>query len=149
MCFTKLNYTSYIKISNNKNIRFVLKMSNATNNPTTISIDNFTLTITENAYTKLTSVLLKKDKPTYFRLKISSGGCSGFSTMFALDENYDNQEDLLLDFGNNVKIIIHKQVAELIGTAELHYKQDLLNSYFALNVAAAKESCSCGSSFGL
>lgn len=119
------------------------------NNSKTLSVNNFNLTVTEPAYNKLATVLAKKDTETYFRIKITSGGCSGFSTVFELDTQYNQQEDLMLNFGNKIKIIVHQQVAELIGTAELTYKQDLLTSYFALTVAEAKDGCSCGSSFSL
>ena len=109
--------------------------------------NTFKLSISENALSKISSVL--KDKPvgSFFRIDITSGGCSGFSTSFRIDSDISD-EDIIIN-QNGIKVAIHKELAHLIGEAELKYNQDILSSYFNLDVKTATAKCSCGASFGL
>ncbi len=110
-------------------------------------IDGFDLEITENAFKKLKDVFSKKMPDYFFRINITSGGCSGFMTTFVVD-NQKQEDDLYLNY-ESITIAINKNVAFLIGTAKLHFSSNILTSYFALDVAVAQDKCSCGSSFSL
>ncbi len=109
--------------------------------------NNFKITLSNSAVEKLKEILSKKDKGTFLRIVISSGGCSGFSTSFKLDKTYD-EDDVELNQGN-VKVVINKMIAEFIKDAELNYIESNFSSFFRLDVKQAKENCSCGSSFNI
>ncbi|MFL1780995.1 Iron-sulfur cluster insertion protein ErpA [Candidatus Hepatincolaceae symbiont of Richtersius coronifer] len=108
---------------------------------------NFKLSVSAAALSKISEVLKSKSEATFFRIEIKSGGCSGFSTSFKIDDNLQ-EEDLIIK-QEGVKIVINNSLAEFIQTAELHFTKDILSSYFQLNVTTATGTCSCGSSFSV
>ena len=108
---------------------------------------NFKLMVDKSAKDKIVSVLKTKDSSWFFRIDVSAGGCSGFSSTFKMDNVLD-EEDIIIEDGG-AKVVINKQLAELIGEAELKYQTDILSSFFNLDVKSAKSKCSCGTSFSL
>ena len=44
-------------------------------------------------------------KRKYFRVYVTGGGCSGFQYGFKFDE-FDSDEDSLLDFENGIKVLL-------------------------------------------
>ncbi len=108
---------------------------------------NFKLIIDKAAIEKIVSVLKTKESHYFFRIDISAGGCSGFSSTFRID-NEISEEDIIIE-DSGAKVVINKQLAELIEDAELKYHTDILSSYFNLDVKTAKSKCSCGTSFSL
>ena len=108
---------------------------------------SFNLKINQTAIDKIKSVVKNHTSDTFLRIEISSGGCSGFNTSFKLD-NIILEDDLIIQ-KDNIKIVINKNIADLIQDAELNFNSSIMNSYFSLDVKIAKDKCSCGSSFGL
>ena len=60
--------------------------------------------VTKDALNRL-SLLKEYEKGKYFRVYVTGGGCSGFQCGFKFDE-FDRDEDSLLDFDGGVSIIL-------------------------------------------
>ena len=80
-------------------------------------------------------------------LSVKGGGCSGFQYEFSID--VAKQPDDCVFTSHDVEIVIDAMSLELVDTAELDYKQDLMGSYFAVNNPNATASCGCGTSFSV
>ena len=50
---------------------------------------------------------------------------------------------------NGVKVVVDGVSLDLVGGSELNYVDDLVGSYFSLNIPNATATCGCGSSFAV
>ena len=106
---------------------------------------NFGLTV--SAAARITKMLSDEPKGSFFRVAVLGGGCSGFQYEFSIDAT--KQPDDGVFFALGVEVVIDTMSLELVDTAELDYKQDLMGSYFAVNNPNATASCGCGTSFSV
>ena len=106
---------------------------------------NFGLTV--SAAARITKMLSDEPKGSFFRVAVLGGGCSGFQYEFSIDAT--KQPDDCVFSAHDVEIVIDAMSLELVDTAELDYKQDLMGSYFAVNNPNATASCGCGTSFSV
>ena len=106
---------------------------------------NFSLT--GSAAERINLMLLDEPDGSFFRVAVLGGGCSGFQYDFSIDDT--KQADDCVFVSHSVEVVIDQMSLELIDTAELDYKQDLMGSYFAVNNPNATASCGCGTSFSV
>ena len=103
--------------------------------------------LTGAAAKRIKSMLLDEPEGSFFRVAVLGGGCSGFQYDFSIDGT--KQADDCIFVSHGVEVVIDEMSLELIDTAELDYKQDLMGSYFAVNNPNATASCGCGTSFSV
>ena len=103
--------------------------------------------LTGSAAERIKSMLLDEPDGSFFRVAVLGGGCSGFQYDFSIDGA--KQADDCVFVLHDVEVVIDEMSLELIDTAELDYKQDLMGSYFAVNNPNATASCGCGTSFSV
>ena len=103
--------------------------------------------LTASAAKRIKSMLLDEPDGNFFRVAVLGGGCSGFQYDFSIDGT--KQADDCVFVSHGVEVVIDQMSLELIDTAELDYKQDLMGSYFAINNPNATASCGCGTSFSV
>ena len=103
--------------------------------------------LTASAAERITSMLLDEPDGSFFRVAVLGGGCSGFQYDFSID--HTKQADDCVFVSHGVAVVIDEMSLELVDTAELDYKQDLMGSYFAVNNPNATASCGCGTSFSV
>ena len=103
--------------------------------------------LTVSAATRITKMLADEPDGSFFRVAVLGGGCSGFQYDFSIDDT--KQPDDCVFTAHDVEIVIDAISLELVDTAELDYKQDLMGSYFAVNNPNATASCGCGTSFSV
>ena len=103
--------------------------------------------LTVSAATRIKRMLSDEPDGSFFRVAVLGGGCSGFQYDFSIDVT--KQPDDCLFTAYDVEIVIDAMSLELVDTAELDYKQDLMGSYFAVNNPNATASCGCGTSFSV
>lgn len=86
------------------------------------------------------------------RLKVNSGGCSGFEYEFTLlptDEEL-SPEDLVLEHEEGVRLVVDKTSNLLLDACEIEYKLEMIRSAFQVGKnKLADQNCSCGSSFSV
>ena len=91
--------------------------------------------------------LQEKEKPSFLRIAIKEGGCSGFSYKLDFD-THKGEKDRLLE-SKGVKILVDsKSLLYLMGMV-LDFDGGLNGKGFTFSNPNAKKSCGCGFSFGV
>lgn len=105
------------------------------------------ITLTDTAASKVKELLeAEGDEDLALRVAVRPGGCSGFSyEMFFDGERADS--DAEESFGDNVKVVVDEQSAQLLVGATLDYKDGLDQSGFSISNPNASRTCGCGQSF--
>ena len=103
--------------------------------------------LTESAAARIAEMLTDEPDGSFFRVAVLGGGCSGFQYDFSIDSKRQSDDCIFTSHG--VEVVIDEMSLELVDTAELDYKQDLMGSYFAVNNPNATASCGCGTSFSV
>ena len=103
--------------------------------------------LTVSAAAQITKLLVDEPDGSFFRVAVLGGGCSGFQYDFSIDVTKQPGDRVFTE--HDVEIVIDALSLELVDTAELDYKQDLMGSYFAVNNPNATASCGCGTSFSV
>ena len=103
--------------------------------------------MTENAAERIAAMLEDEKRGSFFRVAVLGGGCSGFQYDFSIDTN--RQTDDRVFTSHDVEVVIDNMSLELVDTAVLDYKQDLMGSYFSVDNPNATASCGCGTSFSV
>ena len=103
--------------------------------------------LTVSAAARITKMLADEPDGSFFRVAVLGGGCSGFQYDFSIDVT--KKPDDCVFTAHDVEIVVDAISLELVDTAELDYKQDLMGSYFAVNNPNATASCGCGTSFSV
>tara|TARA_B110001450_G_C17200710_1_gene311264 strand:- start:31 stop:348 length:318 start_codon:yes stop_codon:yes gene_type:complete len=98
---------------------------------------------TDKALKQINTLLIKKDKGSFFRIAIKGGGCSGFQYEFTFDQSKAEDD---LNFEN---ILIDKASADLLKGSEVDYVSELIGEQFKITNPQTKSSCGCGVSFSL
>jgi iron-sulfur cluster insertion protein len=107
-----------------------------------------TIDITPAAKNRIEHLNQTENLP-YFRIRIDSGGCSGFQYHFEFDAHKSNTDDVEIDCVESVSILIDKISLGLIEKSTLDFFEDLAGSAFVLKNPNAASSCGCGNSFSL
>lgn len=102
------------------------------------------ITITEAALIQIKKILEKEDPALRLRIFVQSGGCSGFSYGFTVDE--PQSEDIQIE-QDGVGILIDSTSAQHLEGVTINYKKDLMSSQFVIENPNAKSQCGCGKSF--
>ncbi len=109
---------------------------------------NDIVTLTDNAAKRIGEMQETEKNPRLMlRLRVDSGGCSGFSYVFDFDDN-QTADDLV--FEHNGKILVIDPVSlELVKGSQIDYVQEMIGAYFAVKNPNAASGCGCGVSFSL
>ncbi len=84
---------------------------------------------------------------TYLRVGIKGGGCSGFTYTLDIANKKDEFDE---EFeSNGVKLICDMKSYLYLNGTVIDFNDDLLNRGFVFNNPNAKQTCSCGASFGV
>ena len=101
------------------------------------------LSVSARALSRLREILQEKPLGSCVRLKVSAGGCAGWSYDFALEES-SQTGDLLLAEG---LLAIDVFTAAMLTGSEVDWEESLSGSSFVVRLNAVSSSCSCGVSF--
>ncbi len=103
------------------------------------------ITLSENAETKIRSLLEAQDKSAAgLRVKVVGGGCSGLQ--YKMDLDVERPGDKV--FGDTeAKILVDRKSFLYLNGTELDYNDGLMQSGFSLHNPNVKRSCGCGASF--
>jgi len=104
------------------------------------------ITITENASTKITTILAEEGNPkARIRVFVQGGGCSGMQYGFAIEEE-QNEDDFEIPAGS-LSVLVDSISAQYLQNAQIDYVDDLNGSQFKISNPNAQTTCGCGSSF--
>jgi len=100
--------------------------------------------VTEKAETKIEQCL-KQENADFFRVKVQSGGCNGFSYEFLVDEtNLKDDVAHKLSYGN---LVIDSLSITFLKNSTLDYVDEIGQSGFKIINPNVKNMCGCGISF--
>ncbi|NVJ91151.1 MAG: iron-sulfur cluster insertion protein ErpA [Methylocystaceae bacterium] len=104
--------------------------------------------LTESANKQVQQLIASEGNPNLkLRIMITSGGCSGFSYNFSLDDTVKD-DDQVFEF-DGVQVLVDEASLPFVEGAELDYVQDLMGSSFQMKNPNASSECGCGSSFSV
>lgn len=105
-------------------------------------------TIKDSCLQRLKQILTKPQEE-YLRIHVETGGCSGFSYMFEIeDKNIDPKEDLVFE-RETYKVVINKDILPYMKGAAIEFDDSLMKSSFSIKNPIAETKCSCGTSFSV
>ncbi|MBR9699114.1 iron-sulfur cluster assembly accessory protein [Candidatus Woesearchaeota archaeon] len=104
------------------------------------------ITFTDKAVDKIKEIREKEKKTeSYFRVGITTGGCSGFSYLMAFEDK-KGADDLELD-KKGLKVVVDKQSMEMLHGCNVDFVETLKEQGFKIENPNAAKTCGCGSSF--
>ena len=106
------------------------------------------LTMTESAIKRVKKLKrMRQTSDSLFRVKITTGGCSGLSYIFDLVQE-PHADDMIFVF-DDTKVCIDKKSYLFLKGTEIDYVDTLMMSGFKLMNPATQRECSCGDSFAI
>lgn len=79
------------------------------------------------------------------RVFVSGGGCSGFQYGFTFDENLQDGDTSVENYG--VTLLVDPMSFQYLMGAEIDYSEGLEGAQFVIRNPNAQTTCGCGSSF--
>ena len=105
-----------------------------------------TLTLTNEAVSRLKSVLQTQDAPDgALRVFITPGGCSGFSYGMSLEAEPAEDDEIVEQGG--VKVVVDPFSLQYLEGAQIDFIDSLMGGGFTVVNPNAVKSCACGQSF--
>ncbi|MDD3759837.1 MAG: iron-sulfur cluster insertion protein ErpA [Acidithiobacillus sp.] len=104
------------------------------------------MTLTDSAADKIKSLIEEEGSPDLkLRVFVTGGGCSGFQYGFTFDENVNDGDTEVEQFG--VRLLIDPMSYQYLVGAEIDYSEGLEGAQFVIKNPNATTTCGCGSSF--
>ena len=108
------------------------------------------VSLSKNAIHQFKKILLHENSKSFVRLLVDSGGCSGFSYKFSVDNNIDDLNDVIIFEEENKNIFVTDKISlNYLKDSSVDWVESLTNSQFIISNPIAKSSCGCGSSFSI
>ncbi|TAH37599.1 MAG: iron-sulfur cluster insertion protein ErpA [Alphaproteobacteria bacterium] len=109
---------------------------------------NDSVTLTDNAAKRIAEMRETEKNPALMlRLRVDSGGCSGFSYVFDFDDKKAD-DDLLFEH-NGMALVIDPISLELVKGSRIDYVEEMIGAYFSVKNPNAASGCGCGVSFSI
>jgi iron-sulfur cluster assembly accessory protein len=111
------------------------------------------LSITSACLQRIRSLAAKRQDPSYLRVFVDAGGCSGFQYKFDItedkDEPVDPVEDVVFE-SDGARVVVDAASLDFIKGSTIDFVQEMIKSSFAVVDNPQSESaCGCGSSFAV
>ena len=106
------------------------------------------ITLTERAASEVLKTREEQDEatPSYLRIGVAAGGCSGFSYELFFDEEFSDEKDEKYE-QHGVTVIVDKKSSLYLEGTILDYIHEINQRGFVFQNPNAVKSCGCGSSF--
>ncbi|TDI56200.1 MAG: iron-sulfur cluster insertion protein ErpA [Alphaproteobacteria bacterium] len=111
-------------------------------------MSNETITLTQNAATRIAHILKSEPAGTVLRVSVEGGGCSGFQYRYVLVADDRSDDDLVL-VRDAATVLIDAVSQQYLDGSEIDYVDDLIGQSFQIRNPNATASCGCGTSFSL
>jgi iron-sulfur cluster assembly accessory protein len=103
-----------------------------------------TIQLSEKARRRLEELGVKH--PSFLRLWIAEGGCSGFTYQAAVDEAFTPFDRVLFE-DEGLKVVTDRGSEPYLTGLYIDYSDDLVRAGFKFRNPNAARSCGCGASF--
>ena len=106
------------------------------------------ITVTDNAFNKITDLIVEEKNPNLaLRISVKGGGCSGFQYEFSFEDNKE-EDDFVIE-KDGTRVFVDSMSAQYLMEATIYYKEEKFNSQFVITNPEVKGTCGCGSSFNV
>ena len=108
------------------------------------------ITLSDSAIERVTEIRKKpENQGKFLRIKVDSGGCSGFQYLFNLDDK--NQEDdlVVLQQDKDLIAVTDETSLQFLVDCKVDFVKELGASYFKVENPNAASGCGCGASFSI
>ncbi len=108
------------------------------------------LIVTERAIAEVKKIVSEQDgtEKHYLRVRITGGGCSGFKPKLDLDLTVNDKLDEVYSV-DGIDVVVDRKSAIYLTGATVDFHNDLNKRGFSVDIAQAKSTCGCGSSFSM
>lgn len=104
------------------------------------------MTLTTSAAEKIKSLIAEEGSDDLkLRVFVTGGGCSGFQYGFTFDENVNEGDTEVEQYG--VTLLVDPMSYQYLVGAEIDYSEGLEGAQFVIKNPNATTTCGCGSSF--
>ena len=104
------------------------------------------ITVTDAAKAQIIKVLLEEDQTT-LRVFVQGGGCAGLNYGFTYCDDFDKDDDFVVDINDDYRMAIDAASFPYIDGATIDYEIKMMGSHFTFKNPNASATCGCGSSF--
>jgi|ERR671923_605452 iron-sulfur cluster assembly protein len=106
------------------------------------------IAITEKAAGHVRRIAGREGRPdAYLRLRVTAGGCSGFSYRLGIEDG-PAQDDLVVD-AHGLRVLIDPRTAPIVDGSTLDFNDSLLGGGLKVINPRAVHECACGESFSI
>lgn len=104
--------------------------------------------VTESAFSRITALQNKaNNKNLKLRIKVTGGGCSGFSYDYSMTE--ESMPDDIVIQQNDAIVLVDKKSTKFLENSTIDFIEELGSQYFAITNPNATTKCGCGNSFSI
>jgi iron-sulfur cluster assembly accessory protein len=83
----------------------------------------------------------------FLRLRVTAGGCSGFSYKLSFEEGPQQEDQVVEAFG--LRVLVDPKSAPIVAGSTLEFKDAMLGGGFKVDNPQAVHECACGESFSI
>lgn len=106
------------------------------------------ISITEKAAAHVRRIAEREGRPqAYLRLRVTAGGCSGFSYKLSIEDRAEG-EDQVVD-AHGLRVLVDPRTAPIVEGSTLDFNASLLGGGLKVINPRAVHECACGESFSI
>jgi len=83
----------------------------------------------------------------FLRLRVTAGGCSGFSYKLSFEDGPKPEDHVVEAFG--LRLLVDPKSTPIVAGSTLEFKDAMLGGGFKVNNPQAVHECACGESFSI
>ena len=91
--------------------------------------------------------LLAGQRNSFFRVRVESGGCSGFQYVFSFCEETTTEDHTFVQDG--IPVVVDKISCTFLQGSDIDFLEELSGAHFVVHNPLATSGCGCGVSFSV
>ena len=106
------------------------------------------LAVTDKAARRIAALALKEGRSeAILRVRVTAGGCSGFTYDLSFDHPAD--DDAVIEAADGVRVLVDPKSAPIVRGSTLDFNDALLGGGLKMRNPQAVHECACGDSFSV
>jgi iron-sulfur cluster insertion protein len=106
------------------------------------------LAVTDKAARRIATLALKEGRPEpVLRVRVTAGGCSGFTYDLSFDR--PAEDDAVIEAAEGVRVLVDPKSEPIVRGSTLDFNDALLGGGLRMRNPQAVHECACGDSFSV